>query len=237
MRCGTSGPLAGSSSSWRPFCRVIVFDKRGTGLSDPIGVDDLPTVEEWIDDLRAVLDHVGPTGRADDRHRRVADGARLRGHVPGSHVLARWSTVVPGSPGPRTTRGASRSSGSSGDLERIRAGWGTRMAGRWAPRAGPARRPDLAHGVHPLRAPVRQPRDGQGDDRLAVRGRRPPRPALDPDPDAGACAIAERRGSRPSTAGTSPSGSRAHGSSRSPAPTTTRGPAIRRRCCARSRSS
>jgi pimeloyl-ACP methyl ester carboxylesterase len=36
-----------------------VFDKRGTGLSDPVAIDALPTIEEWIDDLRAVLDAIG----------------------------------------------------------------------------------------------------------------------------------------------------------------------------------
>ena len=36
------------------FCRLIVFDKRGTGLSDrPPG---FPTLEERIDDIRAVMD-------------------------------------------------------------------------------------------------------------------------------------------------------------------------------------
>jgi class 3 adenylate cyclase len=36
--------------------RVIVFDGRGTGLSDALRGDRLPTVEERIDDLRAVVD-------------------------------------------------------------------------------------------------------------------------------------------------------------------------------------
>ena len=38
------------------FCRVLVFDQRGTGLSDPVALNALPSLEEWIDDLRAVLD-------------------------------------------------------------------------------------------------------------------------------------------------------------------------------------
>ena len=36
------------------FARVILYDKRGTGLSDP--VDGVPTVENRVDDLRAVMD-------------------------------------------------------------------------------------------------------------------------------------------------------------------------------------
>src|SRR4051795_13743930 len=50
--------------SWRgfieelsSFARVIIYDKSGTGLSDP--VDGVPTVENRADDLRAVLDAAG----------------------------------------------------------------------------------------------------------------------------------------------------------------------------------
>lgn len=41
------------------FCRVIRFDKRGTGLSDRFPDDRLPTLEERADDIRAVMDSVG----------------------------------------------------------------------------------------------------------------------------------------------------------------------------------
>src|SRR5690242_14283743 len=36
------------------FCRLIRFDKRGTGLSDRLSA--LPTLEERMDDVRAVMD-------------------------------------------------------------------------------------------------------------------------------------------------------------------------------------
>jgi pimeloyl-ACP methyl ester carboxylesterase/class 3 adenylate cyclase len=39
------------------FARLIVLDRRGTGLSDP--VDQLPTLEERMDDVRAVMDAAG----------------------------------------------------------------------------------------------------------------------------------------------------------------------------------
>jgi class 3 adenylate cyclase len=39
------------------FARVIMFDKRGTGLSDP--VHDVATLEERMDDVRAVMDAAG----------------------------------------------------------------------------------------------------------------------------------------------------------------------------------
>src|SRR5262245_24928264 len=41
------------------FSRVIVFDKRGVGLSDPVGLAAHPIVESWADDLGAVLDAAG----------------------------------------------------------------------------------------------------------------------------------------------------------------------------------
>src|SRR5438093_13448962 len=39
------------------FSRLIIFDKRGVGLSDP--VQGTPTFEERMDDIRAVMDAVG----------------------------------------------------------------------------------------------------------------------------------------------------------------------------------
>ena len=42
--------LAGSA-------RLILFDKRGTGLSDPVA--EMPTLEQRMDDVRAVMDAVG----------------------------------------------------------------------------------------------------------------------------------------------------------------------------------
>ena len=41
------------------FSRLILFDKRGTGLSDRVSDEHPPTLEERTDDIRAVLDAVG----------------------------------------------------------------------------------------------------------------------------------------------------------------------------------
>ena len=50
--------------SWRnyygglaSFARVLLFDKRGTGISDP--VPRAPSIEERMDDVRAVMDAAG----------------------------------------------------------------------------------------------------------------------------------------------------------------------------------
>jgi len=41
------------------FSRLILFDKRGTGLSDRVPVKSLPTLEQRMDDVRAVMDAAG----------------------------------------------------------------------------------------------------------------------------------------------------------------------------------
>src|SRR5213082_2885500 len=39
------------------FSRLILFDKRGTGLSDPVA--EVPSLEQRIDDVRAVMEAAG----------------------------------------------------------------------------------------------------------------------------------------------------------------------------------
>ena len=41
------------------FSRVICFDRRGMGLSDPVTPSSPPTLEQWMDDAEAVLDTTG----------------------------------------------------------------------------------------------------------------------------------------------------------------------------------
>jgi class 3 adenylate cyclase len=43
------------------FSRLVMFDKRGTGLSDRVPVRELPTLETRMDDVRAVMDAAGST--------------------------------------------------------------------------------------------------------------------------------------------------------------------------------
>jgi class 3 adenylate cyclase len=43
------------------LARVISFDRRGTGASERLSTDRLPTWEDWADDLRHVLNAVGST--------------------------------------------------------------------------------------------------------------------------------------------------------------------------------
>jgi class 3 adenylate cyclase len=52
-----SPPLAAFFDRISSFARLILFDKRGMGLSDP--VLDVPTLEQRVDDVRAVMDAAG----------------------------------------------------------------------------------------------------------------------------------------------------------------------------------
>jgi pimeloyl-ACP methyl ester carboxylesterase len=52
-------PLAAFVRRLARFGRVLTFDKRGTGLSDPVPASELPSIEEWMDDLRTVMDESG----------------------------------------------------------------------------------------------------------------------------------------------------------------------------------
>jgi pimeloyl-ACP methyl ester carboxylesterase len=65
------------------FSRLILFDKRGTGLSDRVPLDDLPTLETRMDDMRAVLDAAG-SGRA-----------AVFGHSEGGAMCALFAATYP----------------------------------------------------------------------------------------------------------------------------------------------
>ncbi|MBW2272490.1 MAG: adenylate/guanylate cyclase domain-containing protein [Deltaproteobacteria bacterium] len=65
------------------FARVIVFDKRGTGLSDRVSESDLPTLEQRMDDVRAVMDAAG------------SERAALLGVSEGGPMSALFSATYP----------------------------------------------------------------------------------------------------------------------------------------------
>jgi class 3 adenylate cyclase/alpha-beta hydrolase superfamily lysophospholipase len=120
-------PLADLLAKLGRFSRVIVFDKRGTGLSDPIALDDLPTVEEWIDDLRAVLDDAGSTRSA----LLTGVGASLLALVFAATYPERASALVLVDPFARAQWAPDNPWGYrierlAADLDRVRANWGTR---------------------------------------------------------------------------------------------------------------
>jgi len=119
-------PLARVLTQLSSFSRLLVLDKRGTGLSDPVSVDALPNIEEWIDDLRAVLDGVGSSRTA----LLSGTGASLMALVFAATYPKRTSALVMVDPSARLAWAPDNPWGRRpellpGDLEGLRAGWGT----------------------------------------------------------------------------------------------------------------
>src|SRR5215472_15189504 len=54
------------------FSRLVMYDNRGVGLSDPVPIDAVPTMDEQVDDLRVIMDATG------------CDRAVICGHVGGT---------------------------------------------------------------------------------------------------------------------------------------------------------
>ena len=65
------------------FARVIFFDKRGTGMSDPVSPDSLPGLDQRMDDVRAVLDAVG------------SEKAAVFGYSEGGQMAALFAATYP----------------------------------------------------------------------------------------------------------------------------------------------
>src|SRR5205823_2605040 len=63
------------------FSRLILFDKRGTGLSDRVPEHELPTLEQRMDDVRAVMDAAG------------SERAALMGLSEGGSMAALWAAT------------------------------------------------------------------------------------------------------------------------------------------------
>ncbi len=69
LHCPSVGDCTDARWEWPPyasflrrlatFTRLIMFDPRGMGASDPVSPEALSSWEEWSDDARAVLDAVG----------------------------------------------------------------------------------------------------------------------------------------------------------------------------------
>jgi class 3 adenylate cyclase len=73
------------------FSRFISFDKYGMGLSDPAPPDALPTLEEWVDDVKAVMDAVGSPDAA---LLGIADGGMMAALFAATHPDRTRSLVL-----------------------------------------------------------------------------------------------------------------------------------------------
>ena len=66
------------------FSRLVLLDKRGTGLSDRVAPDDLPGIEQRMHDLKAVMDVVG------------LERVSLMGHSDGGPLAILFAATFPG---------------------------------------------------------------------------------------------------------------------------------------------
>jgi len=65
------------------FSRVILFDKRGSGISDSVHTDNPPTIDRWIEDVTTVMDTVG------------SERAALVGDVEGGSMAMAFAATYP----------------------------------------------------------------------------------------------------------------------------------------------
>ncbi len=164
------------------FSRLILIDKRGTGLSDR--VTELPTLEQRMDDVRAVMDQVGSNYAA---LLGVSEGGpmcalfaatypeKTRALVMiGTYAKRKWDPEYPWGPTPEA---------SEAFYKHIRDDWG-------GPIGIEVRAPSMASdpGVHclvvHLPADGREPRRRAGVDAHECGDRHPRDPAAHPCPDA-----------------------------------------------------
>jgi pimeloyl-ACP methyl ester carboxylesterase len=107
------------------FTRLICFDQRGTGLSDPVPSSELPTLEQWMDDVRAVMDS------ADSKRAALlgSGGGGLMSMLFAATYPERTSALVLLNSFARLTRAPDYSWGTAPDyekefVEKMRTGWG-----------------------------------------------------------------------------------------------------------------
>ena len=119
--CGATSRFAHFLRRLSSFSRLILFDKRGTGLSDHVPTDQLPTLEQRMDDVRAVLDAVG------------SERAALFGHSEGGTCACssrrRTRSASPRSRCSRSTRSASGATTTRGRRRRRTGGRGEAAGG------------------------------------------------------------------------------------------------------------
>ena len=109
-------PIASFLRRLASICRLIVFDKRGTGMSDR--VVGLPTLETRMDDIRAVMDAAGSDRAVVMGLGDAGPALRpVRGHLSGENIGTGAGQLVAASnpvgrssvaSGPRRGRAAAR---------------------------------------------------------------------------------------------------------------------------------
>lgn len=96
-----------------PFSRLIMFDKRGMGMSDPVAVEHPPDADTRMDDIRAVLDVVGSQLSSTRRRNRALSPCCSRRRIR----TGPWhsSSTGPIRPAAPTSHGGTRSRSTKGN--------------------------------------------------------------------------------------------------------------------------
>ena len=174
------------------FARVICFDKRGAGISDPVSTGALPTLEHWVDDARAVLDARRFGERRAPGRRRGRPGDDVRRDVPaadarpraGEHLRADAPGRRPRSGCPSRRPSACSSRGSRAGAPTPRSGSRRRASRtthlqRWARHYMRLSATPAMAAIIPLGAPARRAvgaAEHPGADPRAPQGREPALP-------------------------------------------------------------
>jgi predicted ATPase/pimeloyl-ACP methyl ester carboxylesterase/class 3 adenylate cyclase len=115
------------------FSRLILFDKRGTGLSDRVSETELPTLEQRMDDVRVVMDAAG------------SERAALCGYSEGGPLCCLFAATSPERTAAVVMIGsyARRAAGADhpwGLTAEAQEAWLAEIAGGWGGPVGLARR-------------------------------------------------------------------------------------------------
>ena len=205
------------------FSRLILFDKRGMGLSDRVRVG---TLEERMDDVRAIMDDAD------------SESAALMGVSEGGPMSMLFAATYPERTQALVLCGAEVKEETTEDwpwgestreqmyeyttIENVLAALGQRRCGRLL-RPQPQRRRALARAVRPAAGAVREPARRARVHADGLRDRRPPRCSVDQHADADRAPHRRRRRAMSKTPAGSPGTFVLRGTSSYPARITSRG--------------
>ena len=157
------GARALAGAAGRRSGRVIMWDKRGTGLSERLPPDRLPTLEERMDDMRVVLDAAGSERAVAFG---ISEGGSLSALFAASHPERASGLIVlrrirAHARTTRTTTGPRRARRPTTSTRSVGATWGDNawLLKLWAPSvADDPRRPGAVEPDDGVRRHARRPR-------------------------------------------------------------------------------
>jgi len=104
------------------FSRLILFDKRGVGLSDRVAEDRLPSLETRMDDVRAVMDAAGSERAVVFG---VSEGGPMSILFAATYPARTIALILYGTVADFTARNAAYKRDFAGYVDETERGWGT----------------------------------------------------------------------------------------------------------------